>query len=162
MPYLACYDTDAPELTVTGHERIGLREIVITFNRPVGGVPGAFENYFTTFPVRPVDSCIWQNSNQLKVILAQDLGQSVPFTITVSKCHEVWQVINGHRMPIEATAFVLAGQPIQTILRETATVTPVSGMYINIKTDHRAYLNESVTVNIESAVTLPPVGVLPI
>ncbi|HQH66723.1 MAG TPA: hypothetical protein PLA62_11240, partial [Clostridia bacterium] len=86
----------------------------------------------------------------------------VDYTVTVRECHEAWQVIDGHRMPIEATAFVLAGLPIQTILRETATVTSVAGMYINIKTDHRAYLNESVTVNVESTVTLPPVGILPI
>jgi len=125
-------------------------------------MPGAFENYFTTFPVRPVESCVWQNDNQLKLTLAQDLGQSVDFTITVKECHEAWQVIDGHRMPIEATVFVLAGLPIQTILRETAMVTPIAGMYINKKTDHRAYLNESVTVNVETTVTLPPVGVLPI
>lgn len=162
MPYLACYEKNEPALSTIEHERIGLREIIITFNHPVGGVPGAFENYFTTFPVRPVESCVWQNDNQLKLTLAQDLGQSVDFTITVSECHEAWLVIDSHRMPIEATAFVLAGLPIQTILRETASVTPVAGMYINIKTDHRAYLNESVTVNVETTVTLPPVGVLPI
>ena len=75
---------------------------------------------------------------------------------------QFWWDVDRAAMPIEATAFVLAGLPIQTILRETATVTPVAGMYINIKTDHRAYLNESVTVNIESIVTLPPVGILPI
>ena len=161
-PYLACYSKDEPALAVVGHERIGLREIVMTFNRPVGGIPGAFENYFTTFPVRPVESCVWQNGNQLKLTLAQDLGQSVDFTITVKKCHEAWQVIGGHRMPIEATVFILDGFPIQTILRETATVTPTAGMYIDLKNDHHAFLNESVTVNVESTITLPPVGILPI
>lgn len=162
MPYLACHDKNAPALAVTGHERLGLREMVITFNRPVGGIPGAFESYFTLFPVRPVASCLWQNGNQLKLTLAQDLGQSVDLTLNVSKCHEAWQVICAHRMPIEATVFVLAGLPIQTVLRESAAVTPAAGMYIDSKTDHRAYLDESVTVHIECAVTLPPVGVLPI
>ena len=38
-PYLACYSKDEPALAVVGHERIGLREIVMTFNRPVGGIP---------------------------------------------------------------------------------------------------------------------------
>lgn len=161
-PYFACYGTDTPALDVVEHERIGLREFVITFNRPVGGIADAFENYFTTFPVRPVESCVWQNDNQLKLTLAQDLGQSVTFTLTVSKCHEAWQVINGHRMPIEATQLILAGQPIQTILRETATAEALAGIYIDNKIVHRAYLNENVTVNSESSVTLPPVGVLPI
>ena len=161
-PYLACYGTDTPALAVVEHKRIGLRELVITFNRPVGGVPGAFEKYFTTFPVRPVESCVWQNGNQLKLSLSQDLGQSVTFTLTVSKCHEAWQVINGHRMPIEATEFVLVGEPIQTNFRDAASVEMTAMLYTDAKTDHRAYLNESVTVNIESTITLPPAGVVPI
>ena len=161
-PYLACYVTNTPALAAVEHERIGIREIVITFNRPVGGVPGAFENYITTFPVRPVESCVWQNGNQLKLTLAQDLGQSVTFTLTVKKCHEAWQIINGHRMPIEATEFVLAGFPIQTILRENVTAEAFGGLYIDIKTDHSVYLNEGIAVTVESAVTLPSAGILPI
>lgn len=161
-PYLACYGKDEPDLAIVEHERIGLRELVITFNRMVGGVFGAFENYFTTTPVRTVEACYWQNGNQLRIILDQDLGQSVDYFISVSECHEAWQIIGGHRIPIEASEFVLEGLPIQTILNETVVVTPIAGIALNSMMEHSAYLNECVTVSAESIVTLPPVGVLPI
>jgi hypothetical protein len=160
--YLACYNTDTSELEVIEQERIGLREIVLTFNRPVGGVEGAFENYLTTYPVRAIEACIWQNGNQLKIYLAQDLGQSVDFTITVGECHEAWQVINGHKMALETMEIVLEGEPIQTIHRESAAVEITSEIYIDNKVEHSAFLNESVTVTVECTVELSPAGVIPI
>lgn len=65
-------------------------------------------------------------------------------------------------MPFESIEFLLPGQPIETIHRETASVEMTATLFINIKTDYRAYLNESATVDVESTVTLPPVGILPI
>ncbi|MDD2267967.1 MAG: hypothetical protein PHY15_00280 [Eubacteriales bacterium] len=162
LPYLACHNTDEPALSVVSHERLSRREIVITFNRPVGGIPGAFENYFTTFPDLPVESCVWQNGNELKLTLSQDLGESVPFTITVSECREAWQVVNGHRMPIEAMEFQLPGFPHKTMLRETASVEMSSTLFIVLKTDHWGFFNESATVNTECTIALSPVGILPI
>ncbi len=165
-PYMACYDKDEPALAIVTHERIGLRELVITINRPVGGVPGAIENYITTSPARSISSCVWQNGNELKITLGADLTQNIDFTITIRKCHEAWQVINGQRMAIEATSFVLPGQIVttETILREAATVDIAEPrVYIELKTDRFAYLNESAIATPESvAITLQPTSVLPI
>ena len=161
-PYLACYDANTPALTITDHQRIGLREFIISFNRPVGGVPGAFENYFTTLPSRPVSCCTWQSGNQLRLVFGQDIGQSVPLILNVNECHEAWQIINGQKMPIEAAEFVLEGIPIQTIHRETVLVDVLAGMSVAEMSEQGAYFNENVTVYAEGAITLPPVGVVPI
>jgi len=147
---------------VIAQERTGLRELLITFNRPVGGVEGAFENYITLFPVRQVVSCTWENGNQLRMILSQDLVQSLDLTITVSECHEAWQEIDGQKVPFEAMEIVLDGKPSELVNRETATVEITAGMSVADKTDRRVYLDESATVSLTAVVTLPPVGVLPI
>ena len=161
-PYLACYDTATPALAVIAQERTGLRELLITFNRPVSGVEGAFENYITLFPVRQVVSCTWENGNQLRMILSQDLVQSLDLSITVIECHEVWQEIDGQKVPFEAMEIVLDGKPSELVNLETATVEITAGMSVADKTDRRVYLDESATVSLTAAVTLPPVGVLPI
>ena len=161
-PYLACYDANTPALEITDHQRIGLREFIITFNRPVDGVPGAFENYFTTLPSRAISSCTWQNGNQLRLVFGQDIGQSVPLILYVSECHEAWQIINGQKLLIEAAEFVLEGIPIQTIHRETVSIDIISGMSVAEMSQQYAYFNENVTVYAEGTVTLPPVGVVPI
>lgn len=165
-PYIACYDKDEPALAVVGHERIGLRELIITFNRPVGGVPGAIENYITTTPARALDSCVWQNGNELKITLGADLGQNIDFTIKIRKCHEAWQVINGSRMAIEPAEFILSGQIVttMTIMREAACVEATDPrVYMELKIDRIVYFNESATATPEvGVILLHPVGVLPI
>ena len=161
-PFLACYGSSAPSLALTGNERIGLREFVLTFNRPVGGVEGVFQNYVTLFPVRPVASCAWENGNQLRMILSQDLAQSVDLTVTVSECHEAWQEIGGQKLPLEAMTITLEGAPVICVHRESAIVEATAGMSMVDKIDYRTYFRESASVNAIATVTLSPVGTLPI
>jgi len=122
--------------------------------------------YIATTPARSLDSCVWQNGNELKVTLGADLGQNIDFTIKIRKCHEAWQVINGSRMAIEPAEFILSGQIVttMTIMREAASVEATDPrVYMELKIDRIVYFNESATATPEAGVILlQPVGVLPI
>lgn len=162
-PYLACYDKATPALAATGFMRSGTREIVITFNRPVAGVQNVFQFYYTANPLRTVASTAWQDG-KLIITLAADLGQGVPYEMTVFECHEAWQYIGEQKMPIETMTIVVPGDPIKTIHRESAVVTIAAvQIWLDEKVMHNAKLRENAVVTITNiSVTLPPVGILPI
>jgi hypothetical protein len=162
-PYLGCYDKDTPELTATAFLRNGRREVIISFNRPVAGVQNVFHTYYTAIPNKQIESTVFEDG-KLKITFSEDLAPTLPYEMTVSKCHEAWQYIGNQKMPIEAMTIVVPGEPIQTIHRETADVAVVD---VQIRLDEKvmnyASLRESATVSIaDVTLTLPPVGVLPI
>lgn len=162
-PYLACYDKATPILAAISFMRNGLREIVITFNRPVGGVQNVFQSYYTANPLKAVSSTSWQDG-KLVITLAEDLGQGVPYEMTVSECHEAWHYIGQQKMPIEAMSIIVPGDPIRTIHHESA-VTAIADVqiWLDEKVMHNAKLRESAVVTVMNiSVTLPPVGILPI
>jgi hypothetical protein len=162
-PYLGCYDKDTPELAATGFLRNGKREVLISFNRPVAGVPNVFHTYYTAIPNKQIESTVFEDG-KLKITFSEDLASTLPYEMTVSKCHEAWQYIGNQKMPIEAMTIVVPGEPIQTIHRETVDVTVVDvQIRLNEKVMNYASLHESATVSIaDVTLTLPPVGVLPI
>ncbi len=163
QPYVACYDATTLPLQIVESQRIGTREIIIIFNRNIDGISGAFINYFTTFPVREVATCVWQNGNQLKLILTQDLGQSVALDLIITECHEAWQYIGNQKMPIEAMTLTVPGDPLTTILNETVAVAiEVFAIRLDIKNDNNRYFNETATVVPQGSIELYPIGVIPI
>ncbi len=162
-PYLGCYDKDTPELTATGFQRNGKREIFISFNRPLDGVQNAFQSYYTAKPNKQIGSTVFEDG-KLKIAFSEDLAPTLPYEMTVSRCHEAWQYIGNQKMPIEAMTIIVPGEPIQTIHREAADVAVVD---VQIRLDEKvmndASLRESAAVSIADAtLTLLPVGVLPI
>ncbi len=162
-PYLGCYDKDTPELAATHFQRNGKREIIISFNRNVDGVQNVFQSYYTANPNKQINSTSFVDG-KLKITFSEDLAPTLPYEMTVSKCHEAWQYIGNQKMPIEAMTIVVPGDPIQTIHREYAEVTVIDvQIRLNEKVMNYARLRESAVVSIaDVTLTLTPVGVIPI
>ncbi|MDD4688505.1 MAG: Ig-like domain-containing protein [Eubacteriales bacterium] len=162
--YLGLLSEEPTPLSIVNMERIGKREIVITFSRPVGGKNNVFHNYYTATPNISVSDTTWQNTNQLKISFSEDLAPSLSYEMTVSECREAWQLIENQNQPFEAMEIIVPGKPYEVshIQRVEVRLDNISLTLVDATT-YNTVTRESAVVSINSvSLELKPVGINPI